>query len=85
MRVVRPAWVRHLDDKNVAQSIFSVHVHPDGSRLATGSLQNKIRIWSTGPILDQAKEQAGDDVCPRLLSELEGHDGAQPLRRSRAG
>lgn len=77
MRIIKPSWIRHLDDKNAAQSIFSLHVHPDGTRLATGSLQNKVKIWSTGPILEESKERLGDDLCPRLLSDLEGHDGAE--------
>lgn len=79
MRIIKPSWIRHLDDKNAPQTIFSLHVHPDGSRLVTGSLQNKVKIWSTGPILDENKEKLGDDLSPRLLSDLEGHDGALSL------
>lgn len=72
MRVIKPNWVIHPDDKGNPQTIFSAHVHPDGTRLATGSIQNLVKIWSTSPILDPAKEEAAD----RLLSTMEGHDGA---------
>ena len=54
-------------------SIFSVHVHPDGSRIATGGLDAKIRIWSTKPILNQAAEDAGR--IPKSLCTLTMHTG----------
>lgn len=70
-------------------SIFSVHVHPDGSRIATGglgkkldlctrllrtieSLDAKIRIWSTKPILNEAARESG---FPTHLSTLNMHAG----------
>jgi len=39
MRFTKPAWVAHQEtgDKKRA-SIFSINVHPDGSRIATGGL-----------------------------------------------
>ncbi|KAH9814351.1 WD40-repeat-containing domain protein [Melampsora americana] len=76
MRIIKPNWVTHEDEKSNPQTIYSIHVHPDGTRLATGSLQNLIKIWSTAPILNQALEEAGDQLSPRLLSQMEGHDGA---------
>lgn len=54
-------------------SIFSVHVHPDGSRIATGGLDAKIRIWSTKPILNQASENSGRP--PKSLCTLTMHTG----------
>ena len=71
MRVIKPNWVIHPDDKGNPQTIFSAHVHPDGTRLATGTIQNMVKFWSTAPILDPAKEEAAD----RLLCTMEGHDG----------
>ena len=54
-------------------SIFSVHVHPDGSRIATGGLDAKVRIWSTKPILNESAELSGRP--PKLLSTLSMHTG----------
>jgi protein HIRA/HIR1 len=53
--------------------MFSVHVHPDGSRIATGGLDAKIRIWSTKPILNVASEQSGKP--PKALCTLSMHTG----------
>ncbi|CAG8475697.1 5700_t:CDS:10 [Scutellospora calospora] len=62
------------NDKNQRTSIFSVHVHPDGSRLATGGLDNKIKLWSTASIIDVDK--ANDPSVPRLLCTLGLHNGS---------
>ena len=60
-------------DVSKRQSIFSVHVHPDGSRVATGGLDAKVRIWSTKPILSHASELSGKP--PKSLSTLTMHTG----------
>ncbi|KZP25696.1 histone transcription regulator 1 [Athelia psychrophila] len=79
MRFTKPAWVIHKDsagkDDQTAkrQSIFSVHVHPDGSRIATGGLDSKIRIWSTKPILNLASELSNRP--PKSLCTLTMHTG----------
>lgn len=76
MKFVKPAWVLHHDsgekDHKKRLSIFSVHVHPDGSRIATGGLDAKIRIWSTKPILNEAARESG---FPTHLSTLNMHAG----------
>ena len=54
-------------------SIFSVHVHPDGSRIATGGLDAKVRIWSTKPILNPASERVNKP--PKSLCTLTMHTG----------
>ena len=59
------------DEKRV--SMFSCHVHPDGSRIATGGLDAKVRIWSTKPILNHAAEQSGRP--PKSLCTLPMHTG----------
>ena len=80
MRVVKPSWVAHPDETRPSKpdlTIFSLDVHPDNSRLATGGLDSLVRIWSTVPILH---DQAQDDVrCPKLLSTLSAHTGALHL------
>ncbi|KAF6744880.1 transcription corepressor [Ephemerocybe angulata] len=78
MHFTKPAWVMHNDsskaDANAKRlSIFSVHVHPDGSRIATGGLDAKIRIWSTKPILNPASEASGRP--PKSLCTLTMHTG----------
>ena len=54
-------------------TIFSVDVHPDGSRIATGGLDAKVRIWSTKPILNEASEASGRP--PKSLCTLTMHTG----------
>ncbi|KAG6890029.1 hypothetical protein C0992_003252 [Termitomyces sp. T32_za158] len=78
MHFTKPSWVMHKDsaksDANAKRlSIFSVHVHPDGSRIATGGLDAKIRIWSTKPILHPASEASGKP--PKSLCTLTMHTG----------
>ncbi|KAG8894472.1 HIR complex subunit, partial [Tulasnella sp. 403] len=77
MRFTRPSWVTHqeqADQKRV--TLYSCHVHPDGSRLATGGLDAKIRIWSTLPILDANADQ--EDV-PKKLCTLTMHNDVTDL------
>ncbi|KAI0674580.1 WD40 repeat-like protein [Trametes maxima] len=77
MRFTKPAWVMHKDsamrgdEKRV--SMFSCHVHPDGSRIATGGLDAKVRVWSTKPILNHASELSGRP--PKSLCTLTMHTG----------
>ncbi|KAH7882376.1 histone transcription regulator 1 [Phlebopus sp. FC_14] len=78
MRFTKPAWVMHKDTAKTDQdtkrlSIFSVHVHPDGSRIATGGLDAKVRIWSTKPILNPASELSNRP--PKSLCTLSMHTG----------
>ncbi|PIA14565.1 WD40 repeat-like protein, partial [Coemansia reversa NRRL 1564] len=50
--------------------IFSLDFHPNGTRLATAGMDNKIRLWNTAAILQQGKNES------RLLSTLTAHNGA---------
>lgn len=79
MHIIKPNWVQHEDDKGHPQTIYSVHIHPDGTRLATGSIQNVVKVWSTAPILDPDSELSGEEKVPRLLCRMEGHDGMYAL------
>ncbi|KAI0682933.1 WD40 repeat-like protein [Cytidiella melzeri] len=77
MKFTKPSWVVHTDSSSKDQSkhlsIFSCHVHPDGSRIATGGLDAKVRIWSTKPILSPGSELVGRP--PKLLCTLAMHTG----------
>ncbi|KAI9323328.1 WD40-repeat-containing domain protein [Dichotomocladium elegans] len=75
MIIFKPEWIRHAErEKGVKMCIYSIHVHPDGKRLATGGLDAAIRIWNTKPILDEAAEN--DPQCHKLLCTLTRHNGA---------
>ncbi|XP_059138607.1 protein HIRA-like isoform X2 [Physella acuta] len=69
MRVVKPGWIHH-DGK----PIFSVDIHPDGSRCATGGQGNdygKIVIWNMEPVRNGALED--DEKVPKMLCQMDHH------------
>ncbi|KAJ3054480.1 HIR complex subunit [Rhizophlyctis rosea] len=65
-------WVQHLTDKGKRTPIYSVHVHPDGSKFATGGQDAKIRLWSMAPIDDDQV----DEEERQPLSTLVNHNGS---------
>lgn len=71
--VIKPQFITHEDDKSRPTTIFSLDVSPDGSRLATAGLDQKIKIWNTEPILEESKE--ADPSTKKLLSTLGSHNG----------
>ena len=73
MKVVKPSWPMHLDDKERPTTIWACAVHPDGSRLATGALDTKIKIWSTAPVLKEETEH--EEAFPKLLCTMTSHSG----------
>ena len=85
MSIVLPDWVAHIStdaddkDKKKPTTIFSLCVSPDGSRLATGGIDQKVRIWATEPILDPEVEKI--QGAHRLLSTLSRHTGELAKRR----
>ncbi|CAE6395388.1 unnamed protein product [Rhizoctonia solani] len=73
MRLVKPTWVKHEDPINKKRlPIFTIHVHPDGSRVATGGLDAKVRIWATKPILNKEAEETAKN---KILCTLGMHSG----------
>ncbi|GAA5970462.1 hypothetical protein JCM21900_003136 [Sporobolomyces salmonicolor] len=87
MLLVKPNWIVHPDENRPTKpnlTLYSLSVHPDGSRLATGGLDSIIRVWSTVPVLHEQAER--DDKCPRLLSTLTAHTGpVMAVRWSNSG
>lgn len=72
VQITVPDWIVHRADAESKRStIYTLSVHPDGTRLATGGLDTKVRVWATAPILD-----ASDNDTPHLLSTLARHTGA---------
>ncbi|KYQ88779.1 WD40 repeat-containing protein [Tieghemostelium lacteum] len=66
MKILKPSWINHS-----GFPIFSVDIHPDGTRLATGGGDNKAKIWSIAPITVEEVEE--DNNVPKLLKTCEGH------------
>ena len=75
MLIEKPTWVKHETDDKHPSSIYSIDVHPDGTRFATGGGDNHARIWAVAPVQDQ---RAQDDEAnhPRLLAIATRHDAA---------
>ena len=71
MKLLKPEWVSHD-----GCPIFSVAIHPDGSRFATGG-QGKdsgvVVIWNMAPVRSAADE--ANDAIPKVLCEMSNHLG----------
>ena len=99
--MTKPSWVTHAGEKIQRCPIYTLSVHRDGTRLATGGLgkleltegelrrsDQKIKIWSTLPILDE--DAAENDANHKLLCTMSAHNGQRCLtkhhyQRSRPG
>ena len=71
MKLLKPNWVSHD-----GSPIFSVDVHPDGSRFATGgqgSDSGVVIIWNMAPIRSESDELNPD--IPKVLCEMTNHLG----------
>ncbi len=71
MKLLKPHWICHGGNP-----IFSLSIHPDGTRVATGG-QGKdsgiVVIWNTDPI--RSVEMENDVSVPKMLCELTNHLG----------
>ncbi|KAJ8673548.1 hypothetical protein QAD02_004810 [Eretmocerus hayati] len=69
MRLVKPNWVTHD-----GSPIFSVDIHPDGYRFATGGQggdSGRVVIWNMEPVLNEKAES--DPDIPKMLCQLDHH------------
>lgn len=71
MRFIKPAFLSHSGEQKDFE-VYSCHVSPDGTRLATAAGDGHVRIWSTEAIL-----QAGDPNYskPKQLCHMSYHSG----------
>ena len=67
--ISKPEWVTHD-----GQPIFSVDIHPDGTRFVTAGQDHAIKLWSMAPVLEESSEK--DESVPKLLATLSDHLGA---------
>ncbi|XP_050526168.1 protein HIRA homolog [Daktulosphaira vitifoliae] len=69
MIVLKPSWITHN-----GMPIFSIDIHPDGTRLATGgqgSDSGLVILWNTAAILDENSEN--DENVPKILCHVDSH------------
>ena len=64
MHIHKPEWVAHE-----GQPIFSVDVHPDGTRFATAGQDNLVKVWALGPVIDQARATCAHTVHWALMTD----------------
>ncbi|UYV80599.1 HIRA [Cordylochernes scorpioides] len=67
MKHLKPSWVSHE-----GKPIFSVDIHPDGTRFATGGMGPNIgmlAIWNMAPLLNEEYEKNGN--IPKLLFQID--------------
>ncbi|KAH8775898.1 TUP1-like enhancer of split-domain-containing protein [Hyaloscypha finlandica] len=71
MRFIKPDFLKHSGEQKDFE-VYSCHVSPDGSRLATAAGDGHVRIWSIDAIL-----QAGDENYskPKQLCHMSYHSG----------
>ncbi|KAI8059330.1 WD40-repeat-containing domain protein [Gongronella butleri] len=76
MIIFKPDWIVHgeTSQQKGKQCIYSLDVHPDGKRLATGGIDTTVKVWNTDPIYDEKAE--ADPQCHRLLCTMTLHNGA---------
>lgn len=69
MKLLKPAWVSHE-----GKPIFSVDIHPDGSRFVTGGQgddSGKVVIWNMAPV--RSEEDENNEDIPKLLCQMDNH------------
>lgn len=64
MWVAQPEWVSHE-----GSPVFSIDIHPDGSRVVTGGADGAIRVWNMAPLRDARMET--DPSVPKVLAVMQ--------------
>ena len=71
MKLLKPSWVNHQH-----KPIFSIDIHPDESRFATGGQgedSGKIVVWNFAPVKSHQDEVSKS--TPKVLCEMTNHLG----------
>ncbi|KAA3673072.1 protein HIRA/HIR1, partial [Paragonimus westermani] len=77
MKLLKPVWVSHgslSKDNSLGRPIYSLDMHPDGTRLATGGLIDTcgvVILWNMAPIRNP-KLEANANI-PRKLFQMDSH------------
>ncbi|KAK4042353.1 protein HIR1 [Parachaetomium inaequale] len=71
MHILKPSWLRHSGEQKDFE-VYSCHVSPDGSRLATAGGDGHVRVWSTKAIYNADDPDYGK---PRQLCHMSHHLG----------
>ncbi|CAI9565441.1 unnamed protein product [Staurois parvus] len=69
MKLLKPAWVNHN-----GKPIFSVDIHPDGTKFATGGQgqdSGKVVIWNMPPVVKEEDEK--NESIPKMLCQMDNH------------
>ncbi|XP_067911444.1 protein HIRA isoform X2 [Heterodontus francisci] len=69
MKLLKPAWVHHN-----GKPIFSVDIHPDGTKFATGGQgedSGKVVIWNMPPVVREEDEK--NETIPKMLCQMDNH------------
>ncbi|KAF6779711.1 hypothetical protein AHF37_00810 [Paragonimus kellicotti] len=79
MKLLKPVWVSHgslSKDNSLGRPIYSLDMHPDGTRLATGGLIDTcgvVILWNMAPIRNPKLETNAN--IPRKLFQMDSHQG----------
>lgn len=69
MKLLKPSWISHN-----GKPIFSVDIHPDGTKFATGGQgedSGKVVIWNMAPVLREEDEK--NENIPKMLCQMDNH------------
>ncbi|XP_066512350.1 LOW QUALITY PROTEIN: protein HIRA-like [Hoplias malabaricus] len=69
MKLLKPSWVSQN-----GKPIFSVDIHPDGTKFATGGQgedSGKVVIWNMAPVLREEDEK--NENIPKMLCQMDNH------------